>query len=285
MAVIVPANLAPDTLPRVKGVILTRPWRGLWVVAKWPRKRGAPKSSGQVFTSQQFSLASKMAANPEPMSYETARFIAQDSSWLPRDVLVLAAYGKLYEVTDPDGNEYTQAWHGVPIPPPPPAWTLAWGTTLTTNSNAWGNVTFRQRIQAANIGPSGGPNTRVTFQASSTGTSAKILAAYIEQAALSGDQYDFAATPKQIMFGGAPNVVIPSGSSVVSDPIPFTPQVGRSIVISMALQSPTDAKAIFSGTPERGWAKAGNDAATVNASGYAATWNNLLVAAVETENP
>lgn len=117
MAVVVPANLAPDTLPRVRGVFLIRPWRGIHVAAKWPRKRGRPTNWRQWWTVQQFAYAAKMAANPEPMSYETARFLTEGSHWLPRDVLTMAAVGKFYEVYLPDGSLAPQASHAAPEEP------------------------------------------------------------------------------------------------------------------------------------------------------------------------
>jgi hypothetical protein len=120
MAIIVPANQAPDTRLRVRGLILTRNWRGLWIVAAWPRKRGPPTTWRQYWTVQQFSYAGKMAANAEPISYETARFLTQDSDWLPRDVLTMVAVGKFYEVYLPDGTLAPRADHSPPPEPIPP---------------------------------------------------------------------------------------------------------------------------------------------------------------------
>jgi len=126
MAVIIPANLAPDTMPRIRGVILTQPWRGLWVVRSWPKKRGKPKDWTTRFLSQQFAYAGRMAANPEPKSYATAVFLSQGSHWVPRDILTLAAYGKLYEIVFEDGTTSTQADHGAPAPPGPKPMANQW---------------------------------------------------------------------------------------------------------------------------------------------------------------
>lgn len=151
MAVITPANLAPDTLPRVRGVILTRPWRGLWVVAKWPVKRGPPKTANQEWTVRQFAYAGRMAANPEPKSYETARFLTEGSHWLPRDVLTMVAYGKFYEVTLPDGTIAPQAYHGPPLAPEPDDMSYQWfptnyatfySATVSSSANATKGTVF-----------------------------------------------------------------------------------------------------------------------------------------------
>lgn len=104
MAVIQPANLDPDSWLRVKGVVIQQPWKTLMVVRTWPRKRGKPTNPAVIFTSTQFGKAGKMAANSEPMQYETAREMTKGTHWLPRDLLVKAAYGSAYEIILPDGS-------------------------------------------------------------------------------------------------------------------------------------------------------------------------------------
>lgn len=84
---------------------------------KWPRKRGKPKNWKVYFTSQQFALASKMAANSEPMQLETAKFMVKGTVWLPRDLLVRAAYGNVYELVLPDGSVAPQNSHAAPEEP------------------------------------------------------------------------------------------------------------------------------------------------------------------------
>jgi hypothetical protein len=121
MAKIHPANIAPDALPRFRGNVIAYINRFGVVVAKWPRKRGTPTNPNVQWTSQQFSIASRMAANAEPMSMETARYLVKGTVWLPRDMLVMAAFGKAYELTLPDGTVSTQAYHGPPDLAPQPA--------------------------------------------------------------------------------------------------------------------------------------------------------------------
>lgn len=114
MAKVTPFPLAPDAYPRVRGVFITRWWRGIMIAQKWPRKRGKPTNPKVIFTSQQFALASKMAANAEPMSYDTAVYSTKGTSLLPRDFLVMAAFGKAYEVIGPNGEVYYQNSHAPP---------------------------------------------------------------------------------------------------------------------------------------------------------------------------
>jgi hypothetical protein len=114
MAKILPANIAPDALPRVRGVLLTRISRGVIIAQSWPRKRGKMTHPNVIFTSRQFSLACQMAANAEVRSFQTAVFLTKGSSLLPRDLLVMAAFGKAYEVTLPTGALATQNSHAPP---------------------------------------------------------------------------------------------------------------------------------------------------------------------------
>jgi hypothetical protein len=107
-----PANLAPDALLRIRDVVISRISRGVIIAQKWPRKRGPSKTDQQVFLTQQFARASRMAANSEPMQVDTARFLSSNTVWLPRDLLVRAAYGNVYELTAPDGTKAYQTNHG-----------------------------------------------------------------------------------------------------------------------------------------------------------------------------
>lgn len=220
MAKILPANLAPDALPRVRGSLLTRISRGVIIAQKWPRKRGPVTNSNVNYTSRQFSFAAKMAANPEPMSYATAVFMVKGSHWMPRDLLVMAAYGKAYEITLPEGGVATQAFHG----PPLLAGTLAdltdcqivspaAGDQLIFDGTKWANVPFRGALvkksadltgqnftTAAAVAwntesyDEGGfhdnvtSNTRLTIP---TGVTKIALAASINYASLTADQYVF----------------------------------------------------------------------------------------------
>lgn len=115
MAKILPANLAPDALPRVRGVLITRISRGVIIAQMWPRKRGKPTNWNVIFTSKQFSYAAQMAANPEPMSLISAINMTKGSDWMPRDLLVRAAFGKAYEINLLTGGTAPQNSHAPPL--------------------------------------------------------------------------------------------------------------------------------------------------------------------------
>lgn len=120
MAKIKGAPLAPDALPRFRGNIIAYNNQYGTIVAKWPRKRGPPKDWKTYFLSKQFGIAGRYAANSDPLQWETAVFMSTGTVWLPRDILVMAAYGKLYELTGPDGEIYRQADHSAPALEPTP---------------------------------------------------------------------------------------------------------------------------------------------------------------------
>jgi len=133
VAKILPANLAPDALPRIRGVFLTRISRGVIIAQSWPRPRGKIKNSRVAFTSEQFARAAVMAANPEPISLITAQISTKGSDWMPRDLLVRAAFGKAYEISLPTGGQATQNSHA----PPPPGGTLWTPANLGGTLRAW----------------------------------------------------------------------------------------------------------------------------------------------------
>lgn len=117
MAKINPANVSPDAYPRVRGSILTRTTEHQIIVQKWPRKRGPSTTWKAYFLTQQFGIVGRMAANAEPMSWETAKYWSQGTVWMPRDILVMAAYGKLIEITGTDGTVFVPADHSAPATP------------------------------------------------------------------------------------------------------------------------------------------------------------------------
>lgn len=282
MAKITPANLAPDAYPRIRGVVITYEHRGVMVAQKWPRKRGTPTNPKVIYTSKQFSYASQMAANAEPMSMETARYLSQDTVWLPRDLLVRAAYGNLYEITGPNGEIYTQAPHNKPNPPRPPVvWDIAASATMTQNNFGWNNYTLRQRVAAAGLAASGN-RWRVTFTAANISDPARIGEAWIEQGAAVGTAYSFARPPKQLTFAGSPSITIPIGQTALSDPIEMSITPGQPLLISLYFNGVTGLRSI---NPYANWQtyyRSGNFASTVVASGFTTYWSAVGVPKIET---
>lgn len=104
MATVKPGSLSPDALPRNRGRFLVKPRGDGYVAQAWPKPQGYPTQWKRQFTVQQFRFASRWSANMEPMSWQTAEFMARDTMYLPRDLLIRAMYGTLYEIELPSGE-------------------------------------------------------------------------------------------------------------------------------------------------------------------------------------
>jgi len=157
-------------------------------------------------------------------------------------------------------------------------WKTAVSAVLNQNNNsAEGGQTYRQRIPSSDISNAGRPYTRVTFNASST-EALTLNPIYIGQRADSGDAYDFQATPVELKFSGSSGFAIGAGQTIKSDPAEFMIPTGKDLIISF--YTPGDASHTgFAQITKSGWSfyyKGGNDAATVNATGYNAA-NGYLI--------
>lgn len=103
-----PDPLVPDVYLTVRGVVYVRQTRWGPVAQKWPRKRGKPKHAGQLWRQIEFGQIAAATKNVITQDYETACVITKDTNLVPRDVLMLAMMGNLFEVVDETG----QVWKG-----------------------------------------------------------------------------------------------------------------------------------------------------------------------------
>lgn len=115
----------------------------------------------------------------------------------------------------------------------------------------------------------------MTFQAGSG--QLELSKVYIGEAAASGDPYDFAATPTQVFFNGgnAATGLLNASEKIASDTISISVDATKNLVISF--YCPTNG---IAGTVETlanftAYTKSGDDAATVNASGYSTAARDL----------
>lgn len=285
MAKVYPANVAPDAYPRVRGVMLTLTGKNGHVVQKWPKPAGPPKTWVNQWNVAQWSIAARWAANAEPMSMETARFLSKGTVWLPRDILMMAAYGKLYELVGPNGEVYHQASHAAPPIVTPVEWFTSASAVLTTNDTGWAGYTMRQFIPNTAISNPGGTKSRLTLQAASTGNPVRVSAMFINTRNPAGDPYDFVTTPIQVKYNGLVSWTIAPGGQIVTDEIAYAPASGDDVVISFYFQLATDLRRATSAPGWQVYYKFGNDASTVNASGYSPWFTADLVSKLETFHP
>src|SRR5690606_1694378 len=94
-----------------------------------------------------------------------------------------------------------------------------------------------------------------------------IASMYVGHAASVGDGYDFESAPTQVMFGGSAGAVIATNTEIVSDEASFAVNASKNLIISTYISTGLSCR--IATLP--GWVtryKTGNDAATVDATGY-----------------
>ncbi|GAA0623244.1 hypothetical protein [Thalassospira tepidiphila] len=145
--------------------------------------------------------------------------------------------------------------------------TVIASAAASTNSSGNTGRTVRQRIAAAAIS-SGGQSVSVTFKASSS-AGLTIGSAYIGIAAASGDAFDFASTPVQLLFSESGSAVISAGATATSDFSSLDFEGTDDLIVAFYIS----AGDIQFGSPSANWNayyKTGDEASTVDATGYTA---------------
>jgi hypothetical protein len=169
----------------------------------------------------------------------------------------------------------------------------AWVTTanlgtISSTSSGWNGYTLRQIIPASAM--AAGSRVRVQlYNAGTAGTQAVISKAYFGKQAASGDPYDFDTTPEQMFFGGNPGTTILPAMPQYTDGL-VTPITADAYVLAVYFSNSGASAVAHFTTGATGFAdyyKIGDDATTVNASGYTLGANNrsLLLGRVEVWQP
>ena len=92
--------------PALSGKLIYQTDRGQLKVQSWPRKRGKPKSAITRAQNEKFRQANLLAKYaPSDDQWMTIE-VAKGSPWYPRDLLMSAMYGRLFEVLIIEGQEY-----------------------------------------------------------------------------------------------------------------------------------------------------------------------------------
>lgn len=165
------------------------------------------------------------------------------------------------------------------------SWAATADLTPGSDSVGWAGYTLRQVIPASAFVA----GSRVRFRlnaAGAAGTTVNIHSAFFGKQAASGDAYDFDTTPGQLTFSGSPGVSFLATQTRTTDDL-IIPVAADNHVLSIYFSGSTD---VQSSTGNTGWIdyyKIGNDASTVNASGYTAgtMGRSLLVLRVEVYSP
>ena len=179
-------------------------------------------------------------------------------------------------------------------------WRRGQGATITTvygdatfgNSNAgWGNYTMVHRLEASDLAAGSGTQMRMTTELVAW-TSGGTMKGYMGQAAAAGDAYDFLSTPAQILWSGSASVTS-TGSNLVllSDFVTLPEAYDEAKVYLFAYYFSNVATVTLGQAPASGgiaggsYYKLGDDAATVNKTGYTSEQptRGLLVRKVEVQ--
>lgn len=156
-------------------------------------------------------------------------------------------------------------------------WLKAYSGAPNSYSAFTSGYTFRTVFLSSALSYTGLTFCRVTFRSQDVTNGLTVAKAYIQTAG-AGDAYDFSATPVQLTFnGGNANFSIGINATITSDPAVFTIPPSTNIVISgyTTAASGVGGKSGL-GAGNRLYNKAGDDAATVNATGYSASTDGIV---------
>ncbi len=96
---------------KINGAYITvRQPDGSLVVRSWPRKRGHYQSQRQGGWGEWFAAVSRWATQPDPGSQLYALQVVVGTIFMPRDVLIKIAAGKLWDVQLADGTQLWNIW-------------------------------------------------------------------------------------------------------------------------------------------------------------------------------
>lgn len=162
---------------------------------------------------------------------------------------------------------------------------VIFSTTPASDAGGWNNFTLRTVYAAASLTPSGAPTQlRLNIQGGSF-EGVIITEAYVGAKAAAGDAYDFATTPIQLTWSGSAGTSIMSSATVTSDWVNFAYNGTSGIVVALymnggAAQDEFAYRAAVGNVDA--YFVAGNDAATVNTSGYTLQVGRAYIKQMET---
>lgn len=114
MAKIVLGNLVPTAASITGGRFYVRDTKYGPVAQAAPRQPKQRNNSAVQWWREQFAIAARMASTPEPLSMLTAIEMAKGTEQVPRDILMMCAYGTYYEIFGPDGAQWLPSYKGPP---------------------------------------------------------------------------------------------------------------------------------------------------------------------------
>jgi hypothetical protein len=163
----------------------------------------------------------------------------------------------------------------------------SWNPSLNINSTAWNGNNMRQLIPASLLSQSGS-DVRLTIQSAATGgEGTAITSLYIQEKASSGNAYDFASSPVQLLVGGSGSFTIPPNTAVYAEPAsPFAIDETKDYILSAyfndAANDDVRGRNSVTGATNYFKASANEASSTTAAAGYSSTASAVrLIALVE----
>lgn len=89
-----------------KELVLTTQ-RGQLIATSWPRKRGKPKAQVTIEQNAWLKWTARALPYAASVAWDTATRAAKGTGLYPRDILTMAAAGKLYDIVTPEGQVLT----------------------------------------------------------------------------------------------------------------------------------------------------------------------------------
>ena len=148
------------------------------------------------------------------------------------------------------------------------------------NSTNWGGFGLRQLIPAASVLENASA-VSVEFVAPSTGEGFAVANAYIGEQAASGDAWDFAATPTQILFSAGATFSISAGETIVSDSVTISIDSAENLIVAVGMSSDTANDSVRTQGSASGFniyykSGAASESGTADVTGYSASESNRL---------
>lgn len=144
--------------------------------------------------------------------------------------------------------------------------------TLTADASGWANYTTRTIIDKSVFGISIPASKMIMHISASNTTGTTLTKLFVGHAAATGDAYDFESEPTQLLTGGSPSAVMGAGGSAIFEGnFAFNP--AKNLIVSAHCSSNYIRRRPGPIAGYTNYYKAGDDAATVNATGYTANGN------------
>lgn len=106
MAKIKPGNVAPGAIPGSRGRIVVAMRKHVIVAQSPPRPRGKAKSGYNFFREKEFGIAARWASSPIDLELATAIEMVKGTTYVPRDFIMRAIFGRAYIIENEDGFKW-----------------------------------------------------------------------------------------------------------------------------------------------------------------------------------